>query len=920
MRVLDLTIKKLGKPYIDLKYLLECFKDVLLESGEKGLAETIPWISLNDSFKNNEIDEDKLFKVYSISFQLLYIVEVNGAIQKRRDFHEQNGIHKSVGLWNDTINKIKQNDIEFDQFFKKLKTIYAEPVLTAHPTEAKRGVVLRLYRELYLLVLKKENSMYNSYEQQTIREEIKENLTKLWYVGEIYLEKPEVESELENVMHYFTNVFPEVIHIVDSNLRDALARNGYIEEKYSDTLSYPTLEFGNWVGGDRDGHPFITSIVTKNTLIKFRTEALKMIYVMLNKLQDTLSIYFSYTDLPQEFIDYTRSLETDTILKKDGLKLEPFRYFVSILQKKLPIKILQNGNLELYESDNTYLNSIELFNDLLFLKQNLVNSGLKSIAFGDVQKVLRHVQIFGFHISHLDIRQNSTYYSQAINDIVSISSQAKIILSEMSEVEKQNFILSEVNQTRPFIGSSKVDLNKEATETLLCFNEIKHFSRKYGFGIFGSLIVSMTQNVSDLLSVYLIARESGIMQYANNKLVCPLPVVPLFETIDDLKNSVEILDTYLSTPIVIESLKYLQEKKGWSEPVQEVMIGYSDSNKDGGILASSWNLYLAQKRITELGKKHGITIRFFHGKGGTISRGAGPIQWFLQALPFNALQGQIRLTEQGETIEKKFANKVNAAYNLELILSGTTFRSIIDTYIGEENNELNESIFEFLSNESYKVYNDLTNHKYFIRFFSNATPIDALESSKIGSRPSRRTGKRSLQDLRAIPWVFSWTQSRMQISGWYGIGSTLQKLRKEKPEYYDELCMLKKTNQFVRYTLTNIDTALASTDEEVIKIYANLVEDVTVRDTILSLLLNELELTKNELGELIGSSHKERRKNHYYSTLLRAEALKPLHKEQVRLLKLWRQSQENSSVNEEKYLHDILMSINAIANALGNTG
>jgi phosphoenolpyruvate carboxylase len=398
-----------------------------------------------------------------------------------------------------------------------------------------------------------------------------------------------------------------------------------------------------------------------------------------------------------------------------------------------------------------------------------------------------------------------------------------------------------------------------------------------------------------------------------------LHVVPLFETIGDLMASPAIMDEYFSLPEVQNSLEYQRLERNRPQKIQEVMIGYSDSNKDGGILASTWYLYKAQKEITEVGKKYGIQIKFFHGKGGSISRGAGPVHWFMQSLPHGTLAGKLKITEQGETIEKKFANKINAAYNLELMLASATKNTLLHKKEVQNENEVAE-ILEYLGSESHKFYVDLLKNKHFLEFYQQATPIDVIEESKIGSRPARRTGERTFADLRAIPWVFSWGQSRYHITSWYGVGSTLEKMLIEHPDKYQKLKGMIRSSQFVRYVLTNIDTSLASTDEEIMKKYADLVENPDVRNTILNLLLNELEKTRRLMRELLGRPMHERRKNHYHSTALRAEALDILHKNQIENLKRWRGSNGKNQDEKNELLNQLLISVNAIANAMGTTG
>jgi len=485
----------------------------------------------------------------------------------------------------------------------------------------------------------------------------------------------------------------------------------------------------------------------------------------------------------------------------------------------------------------------------------------------------------------------------------------------MNENDRLKFINSELLINRPFSRDSRL-LKDEAKAVVDTYRVIrKHIEAKSPESV-GSFIVSMTRSVSDLLMLYLLMREAGLTDASSGTLAAKLHVVPLFETIEDLENSSLILDSYLSHPVVKNSLTFQQKMRNKTKPVQEVMIGYSDSNKDGGIIASAWNLYKAQKRIVEVGVKHNVRIRFFHGKGGTISRGAGPTHWFLKSLPEGSLSGDVKLTEQGETIERKYAHKTNAAYNLELLVAGVTSLTLLHKLGIGSNPELDE-IFDLMSAESLRHYKDLIHDESFGGFLRQATPIDAIESSRIGSRPTRRTGKTSLSDLRAIPWVFSWSQSRFNLTSWYGVGSTLKYLQNDHPAKFNRLQQLLFTDPFVRYVLTNIDTSLAATDEAIINQYSSLVEDQKLKERILGKILSELALTRKMMSLLIVRPLQERRTSHYYSTLMRADALENLHISQIRLLREWR---KNDSSPRPEELINLLKSINAIANAMGNTG
>jgi phosphoenolpyruvate carboxylase len=763
--------------------------------------------------------------------------------------------------------------------------------------------------------------MYTTYEREEIRFDIKNILHKLWFIGEIFMEKPAVESELENVLHYFYRVFPEVLHYHDFRLRQAWDKAGFDPGDVEDSEVFPAVSFGNWVGGDRDGHPLVTAGVTAYTLRQFRLHALRLLGRMLDELSDKLSIYTDNEDLQPEFRARLKSLEKELGSPSADDRYEPYKRYVRLLKLKLQVMEGAGGGMELQDQPHSYRNSEELESDLKLLKETLMESGTGSIAKQDVQKVLRHLKVFGFHLAHLDIRQNSRYYEEALLEILKTSLPGEYRELSRDTDARKRFILGELNHHRPFITRIEYLESDKTMEAVNTFRTLARHTRRYSERALGSLIVSMTRDVYDLYTVYLFVREAGLSRHSVAGMVCPLPVVPLFETIEDLVASPQILDEFLSHPVTRNSLEYQQCMRRWDVPVQDVMIGYSDSNKDGGILSSAWHLYDAQVRLSETGQKHGVRIRFFHGKGGTISRGAGPTHWFLRSLPGSTLNGLIRITEQGETIERKYANKANAAYNLELLLAGTAHRTVLNSMGTSTNDNDLRELFTYMADESRVAFNGLTGHTSFIRFYEQATPIDAIESSRIGSRPARRTGKRTLADLRAIPWVFSWTQSRMHVSSWYGVGTTLLKMKSDKKDYWSRLKKLTETHSFVRYILTNIDTSLAATDEAIIRLYGELVEDGKVREEILSLLLGELSLTRKMMMELLESPLSQRRVNHYHSTRLRAEALFPLHKTQVYLLGEWRAARRNSDTGRAaELLKSLLQSINAIASAMGTTG
>jgi phosphoenolpyruvate carboxylase len=449
----------------------------------------------------------------------------------------------------------------------------------------------------------------------------------------------------------------------------------------------------------------------------------------------------------------------------------------------------------------------------------------------------------------------------------------------------------------------------------------REWSEKHGSGGVGQFIVSMTHEASDLLNVYLLAREAGLVRNTPQGLVCEIPVTPLFETIEDLENSGRVLADFLAHPMTRRTLAHLQEREKRSHPVQEVMIGYSDSNKDGGILASHWYLRKAQVRLAGVAREAGIELRFFHGRGGTIGRGAGPTHVFLESLAPGTLHGEIRVTEQGEVIAQKYANRLTAATHLERLLAGVTRWTLEQERERVGFPEAMEDLLEAAAPTSRRVYRELIESEGFVEFFSQATPIDAIERSHIGSRPARRTGGRSIDDLRSIPWVFSWSQARFNLPGWYGVGSAFQQLRDGEPRAWDAVTRAAREWPFLSYLLHNVEFSVAAADPGIMAEYASLVRDDGLRARVLGVILEEYERTRSVLGELFGDGRQQRRPRLLKAIAIRRHALIRLHREQIALLRTWREAlREERTRDAERILTALLVTVNAIAGGLKTTG
>jgi phosphoenolpyruvate carboxylase len=906
----------------DLRYLMGLFREVLEELGEGELARRLPW---GDAKPKAPPLGDPLpfIQAYSMAFRLLGLIEENALAQSRRRLETERGLAQSSGTWAANLHRLERLGATGAQIAEGLARIHVEPVLTAHPTEAKRQTVLRHYRELYLSLVKRENAMWTPQEQSAITEEIKAALERLWRTGDIYIEKPDVPSELRNVVHYLRNVFPDVLPYLDLRLKQAWTDAGFDAGLLSDPRKLPLLSFGNWVGGDRDGHPLVDAEVTRSTLDDLRGNSLSLLREQLTGLAIHLSLSERLDPPPAELVERVEQL-AGNLGEAGGRALgrnpgEPWRQFVNLMLARLPIELTADGSMRVQKHDSCYETASELEEDLDVLRELLIAARARRIAVADVEPVLRTVQTFGFHLARLDIRQNSRVHELAVAQVMTSAGLDGEGFLDWGETRRLEFLDRELKAPRPFTRPD-TELGPEAHGVLSCYRVLKEEIQEWGQDGLGALIVSMTRGLPDLLSVYLLTREVGITSATPSGLVCSLPVVPLFETIEDLERSPEVLARFLDHPLTRRSLVHQRELAGAEQPVQQVMIGYSDSNKDGGIIASLWSLYRVQQRLSEIGRERGIRIRFFHGRGGTISRGAGPTHRFLRALPHSSVEGDMRMTEQGETIAQKYSNRITAVHNLELLLAGVSGASLTHWHTSRESHPL-EPLMDRLAETSRWAYRELLSSEGFLTFFRQATPIDAIESSRIGSRPSRRTGQRTLADLRAIPWVFSWSQSRFYISGWYGAGTALEELQREAPAALDAI----KRDTFgwppLHYMISNIATSVATANPEIMRAYAALVDDRTLRERILADILTELQCTRRMIEVIYAGPLAEKRPKVHRTLMLREEGLRILHDQQIELLRRWRNLQEAEDlVGAEDLLVQLLLNVNAVASCLGTTG
>lgn len=911
MIVPSLREENVKKIRADLDFMVGCFCEVLRELGEPDLAEEVGGPD-REPFPVPSMHDKRAAQAFSIFFQLLNMVEENASVQMRRRAEAAGGLGEVPGLWMRNLNSLQIDGFTDRQIASHLNKIRVEPVLTAHPTEAKRATVLEIHRRLYELLVKRENPVWTPSEQDEIRGGIKAELERLWRTGEIYLDKPDVASERRNAIYYLENVFPRVLPEVDRRMRDAWRHCGFDEALIDSPDALPRLSFGNWVGGDRDGHPLVTADVTRETLRELRAGALRLLTRRLTDLAVKMSLSDHLHTTPDDlksFVDLARATlganGVDAVRRNPD---ETWRQAVNLIIAALPA---DSGE----PIPHTYTRVEQLAGDLELLRESLVEVGAGRLVERDLDPIIRLVQTFGFRLAVLDIRQNSRFHELALSQLMSAAGLDGEAFLASGEAERIEFLKGELQSTRPFTRPG-VDLGPEAEATLSCLRVIADHYERHGHDGLGTLIISMTRSLSDLLVVYLLAREVGLCRPTAEGLVCVLPVTPLFETIGDLQLAPQILADFLDHPMTVRSLSWRDETHRNGEAVQQVMVGYSDSNKDGGILASLWTLHRAQSAMSKVGRERGVRIRYFHGRGGAISRGAGPTHRFLNALPHGSLNGDLRMTEQGETIAQKYANDLNAAYNLELLVAGVAGASIHQWRYEHKPHPL-EPVMDRLAESSRGAYENLLNTDGFVTFFRQATPIDAIEASRHGSRPARRTGRQTLADLRAIPWVFSWGQARFHLSGWFGVGSALESLREESPVEFKALCKHAFAWAPLRYLISNVATSVATADSEMMQAYSELVTDSTIRTRFMSSVDDEYQRTLRVLEQVYAGSLEKLRPNAHELLALRQPALRALHLRQIELLRVWRSITEQK---QEEMLPQLLLTVNAIASGLRTTG
>jgi phosphoenolpyruvate carboxylase len=775
------------------------------------------------------------------------------------------------------------------------------PVLTAHPTEVQRKSILNAEMEIARLLDERDRSASTPRETALRDEHLQRQVLLLWHTRMLRPQRPAVTDEVASALSYFDRTFLREVPALYADLEDRLGS----DPAWGDTELPPFFQMGSWIGGDRDGNPFVTAEVLQRTLRMQSKTILDFLLRELHALGSELALSLQVSRASQEVLDLAERSPDQSPQHAD----EAYRRALSLVFERLTAThhaLLGAGDSAPPSAWAPYPSPAEMSADLDALDRSLRAHGGRRVARGRLRELRRALSVFGFHLVPLDLRQSSDVHGRGVAELLEAVRPGTGYLA-LDEASRIALLAAELESPRP-LASPYLAYSEETRGEMAVFKAAAEAHQRLGPEALPSCIISRTEGLSDLLEAAVMLREAGILRPAENRL--DLNLIPLFETIEDLQGSGAILDGLLSLPLYRRLLKARGD-------VQEVMLGYSDSNKDGGFLTSRWELYKAELRLVAAADRHGVRLRLFHGRGGSVGRGGGPSYEAILAQPPGAVRGQIRLTEQGEVIAAKYGHPAVGRRNLEVLVAATLEASLPHDSAAAGDPRFPEAM-DALSREACSAYRDLVyGTEGFEPFFWESTPISEISQLNIGSRPASRKAGRSIADLRAIPWVFSWSQCRLMLPGWYGFGSAVRAFQQERGAA--GLALLQDMHAhwpYFRSLLSNMDMVLAKVDLAIGSRYAGLVGDAELRERIFTRIHLECDATLQALKaitgqqELLEDNPALRRSIHH-----RFPYLDPLNHLQVELLRRYR-----AGDSDDRTERAILLSINGIAAGLRNSG
>lgn len=879
----------------------------------------------NDSAKRRRLDKlvasldpettEHVVRAFSIYFSLVNIAEEEFQHKQRRREVGPKGFTWKGSFYN-ALNDLQKSDISPEQLQELLNQTAYIPVFTAHPTESKRRTVMEAIRRIYIISDQLNESRLSKIQKENIIEDLEQHIQILYKTNEVRVQKPEVKDEVKNGLYYYRESLFKSVPQTYRNLEKAISRT---YGKDSGITVPSVIQFGSWIGGDRDGNPFVKPETTIRALRmqsqEVLNEYLKQIR-LLNKVLTQSNLFCQPTEafLNQLTID-EKEVTEPFAEHPNRFKQEPYRRKLYIMEHRVSYTLAQvEARLEDIEPEPSicgYINEQGLLNDLYLIRDSLISHGDESSAAGDLQDLIRQVETFGFYLAKLDIRQESTIHSQTVSEIVKqIDGTDYDTLSEAARLEK---LAEFINST-----SANFDINllsDMSAETVSVFEVMSKMREEISPEAFGTYVISMTHAASHVMEVMFLAWLTGLAGKKNNQWFCNVRVSPLFETVEDLTHIQPVMSRLFDNTTYTELLKS-------SGNLQEVMLGYSDSCKDGGILASVWNLYQAQQQITELTRSRGVRLRMFHGRGGTVGRGGGPTHDAILSQPTGTVHGEIKFTEQGEVLSYKYSNKQTAVYELTMGVTGLlkASRNLIEEPEADKPEYL--EIMAELAKEGENQYRQLTDHtEGFLDYFYEATPVYEIGQMNIGSRPShRKKTDRSKGSVRAIAWVFGWAQSRHTMPAWFGIGTALEKWLQSDEHHLETLQKMYKNWPFFRALLSNSQMALFKGEMQIAKHYMTLCENQDSAKNVYKIISNEYARTTDNVLNIADINELMEETPHLALSLTRRNPyLDPLNQIQLSLIKKYR----DESLDDEtrgQWLHPLLRTISAIAAGMRNTG
>jgi phosphoenolpyruvate carboxylase len=874
----------------------------------------------------------KVIKAFMTYFDLINIAEQNHRLRRRA---QTEYLHPSAipsdslpGL----VERLFANGCDDSLLESVVRQLDIQIVFTAHPTEITRRTVLLKQLEIAKYLYRRDHPPLSMRELTMVERAIRGVVESLWLTDHIIYFKPEVMDEVRYGLYHFDHVVIDAVLDVHQELLALLEEiaSGRANNKQR---SAAFITFGSWIGGDRDGNPFVTPNVTLRTLEYQRSLILSRYLKDLETLFNDLSQSVNWVKLDNALsasVQRDAKLFPETAGRIAGrFDREVYRQKLLYIQAKLRNTLHIKGedtraDIPGNEEGRYYQNPNQLRDDLL-----LLYSSLKGLSCNDslntLDRMIDAIDIFGFHLAKLDVRQHSQRHVNALEEIVAQSGNDPGSYANQSEENKCRWLKEKILLNRP-LDTSQLALSDSTSETIDVFRTMSECQKRFGARAMDTYIVSMTRLPSDLLSVLLLLKEVGLIT-AGKKVSGSISVVPLFETIEDLRNAPEVFRVLLKDEFY---RSYLQSR----DNLQEIMIGYSDSGKDGGIVTSNWELYKVQKQLVALSLKNNVKLRLFHGRGGTIGRGGGPTHRAILAQPPGTVTGRIKLTEQGEVISSKYALHEIAVRNFERMAAAV----IESTLLGQESQGASEEpgwleLMDALSQHACERYRKLVySDSDFVDFFYQATPIGEISQLHLGSRPARRVrDSRSIDALRAIPWVFAWTQSRYMLPGWFGFGAAYKKCLAEDPDALALARQMYERWPFFRGLISKIETALAVADMDIARVYCEQLVSKDLQEKYFPLIMEEF--TQSREGVLSIAQTKNPLDGTAYlqqSIGLRNPYVDPLSFLQVKLIKQLRQRQEKAGVSgkgeqslepgSDPLLDAVLMTINGVAIGLQNTG